>query len=221
MKASSFAKPVVALLGLLVAGAAPTPTSSKIVGDYVETRTASVFAGACHYNGEVVTTGREAIMAWNIQSGSWHNTDLSGLRAMASVTSSASLGDKLGMRKFELVIDPTATNAQAAAFTDFLKTHASAQLGELVAIRRASVSFTHDSQNIYVVSGPGFASMTVQPMPNNECCTQPELVWYSPLVSIEHRKVGYTRTASYVAGTNGDPWQRSDENSAFYGSLAF
>jgi hypothetical protein len=35
-------------------------------GDYVEVRTASVFAGACHYNGEVVTTGRDAIMAWNV-----------------------------------------------------------------------------------------------------------------------------------------------------------
>ena len=32
-------------------------------GDYVEVRTASVFAGACHYNGEVVTTGRDAMMA--------------------------------------------------------------------------------------------------------------------------------------------------------------
>jgi hypothetical protein len=221
MSASSLAKPVVALLGLLVAGAAPAPMSSKIVGDYVETRTASVFAGACHYNGEVVTTGREAIMAWNIQSGTWHNTDLSGLRAMASVTSSASLGDKLGTRKFELVIDPSATDAQIAAFTDLLKTHASAQLGQLIATRRAPVTFTHDSQNIYTASSPNFASMTVQPMPNNECCTQPELVWYSPLVSIEHRKVGYTRSAAYVAGTNGDPWQRGDENSAFYGALAF
>src|SRR5687767_11175075 len=38
-------------------------------GEYVEVRTASVFAGACHYNGEVVTTGRDALMAWNVTSG--------------------------------------------------------------------------------------------------------------------------------------------------------
>ena len=27
----------------------------SVRGDYVEVRTASVFAGACHYNGEIVT----------------------------------------------------------------------------------------------------------------------------------------------------------------------
>ena len=47
-------------------------------GDYVEVRTASVFAGACHYNGEVVTTGRDAMMAWNVTSGKWQGVDLSG-----------------------------------------------------------------------------------------------------------------------------------------------
>ena len=40
--------------------------NSSIKGDYVEVRTASVFAGACHFNGEVTTTGRDALMAWNI-----------------------------------------------------------------------------------------------------------------------------------------------------------
>ena len=32
--------------------------TESIKGDYVEVRTASVFAGACHFNGEVTTTGR-------------------------------------------------------------------------------------------------------------------------------------------------------------------
>src|ERR1044072_50430 len=60
-------------------------------GDYVEVRTASVFAVACHYNGEVVTTGRDALMAWNVTSGKWQNVDLSGVRAMAIVTSDSEL----------------------------------------------------------------------------------------------------------------------------------
>ena len=58
-------------------------------------------------------------------------------------------------------------------------------------------------------------------MPNDECCKQPNLVWYSPLMPLDHRKVGYTDSAAYLAGTVGDPWQRSDENSAFYGSFSF
>src|SRR6188474_3381125 len=62
-------------------------------GDYVEVRTASVFAGACHYNGEVVTTGRDALMAWNVTSGKWQGVDLTGVRAMAIVTADANLSD--------------------------------------------------------------------------------------------------------------------------------
>jgi hypothetical protein len=70
------------------------------------------------------------------------------------------------------------------------------------------------------VSADGFADMTVRALPNNECCTQPHLVWYTPLMPIQHRKVGYTESADYTAGTNGETWQREDENSAFYGSFS-
>jgi hypothetical protein len=67
-------------------------------GDYVEVRTASVFAGACHYNGEVVTTGRDAMMAWKVTSGKWQGVDLSGARAMAIITSDANLSDNNAAR---------------------------------------------------------------------------------------------------------------------------
>jgi hypothetical protein len=212
---------VLGIVALALSGAAPLPSSSKITGDYVETRTASVFAGACHFNGEYVTTGREAIMAWQINSGSWNGVDLTGLRAMASITASANLGDEHAVRKFELIVDPSATTAQVAAFTNLLQTRSAAELGTLVSTRCVPVMFTYDSNHAYTVRSDGFASLSVQPMPNNECCTQPQLVWYTPLVSVEHRKVGYTRSATYAAGTNGERWTTADENSSFYGSLAF
>src|SRR5438105_12700672 len=88
---------------------------TSVQGDYVEVRTASVFAGACHYNGEVVTTGRDAIMAWNFAAGVWQGTDLAGVRAMAAVTSDQSLGNEHAARKVELIVDSTATDAQARA----------------------------------------------------------------------------------------------------------
>ena len=50
---------------------------------------------------------------------------------------------------------------------------------------------------------------------------QPNLVWYSPLVHLTWRKVGYTINAAYVAGQISDPWQRSDENGAFYGEFGY
>ena len=72
-----------------------------------------------------------------------------------------------------------------------------------------------------MVKSAGYAAVIVNPMPDAACCKQPGLVWYSPLSPVEQRKVGFTQTAEYTAGTVGDAWEREGENSAFYGSFSF
>ncbi|HUO09643.1 MAG TPA: DUF1326 domain-containing protein [Phycisphaerae bacterium] len=193
--------------------------TTKVTGDYVEARTASVFAGACHYNGELVTTGDEAIAAWSISSGNWKGADLTGLRAVAAVACDKNLGQG-GNRRSELLVDSSATPAQVAAFTDLLRTECGKQLGSIVAVHQGPVSFTRDGRS-FTVKADGFASMSVDPMPNDECCKQPNLVWYSPLAPIDNRKVGYTNSAVYAAGIVGDRWDRGGENSAFYGTFSY
>src|SRR5260370_37509123 len=76
---------VVLLVWVGAVGLTSQAEQPNVKGDYVEVRTASVFAGACHYNGEVTTTWREALMAWDGTSGSWNGTDLTVLRAIALV----------------------------------------------------------------------------------------------------------------------------------------
>ena len=39
-------------------------------------------------------------------------------------------------------------------------------------------------------------------MPNDLCCKMPNLVWYTPLVGLENRKVGYTSKALYSGKTS-------------------
>jgi len=208
-------------LALLISATRPlSPSSSPIAGDYVEARTASVFAGACHYNGELVTVGQEAVAAWNFASGTFNGVDISGVHAVAAIGSDANLGQEKAARKSELVIDSTATDAQANAVAALLKEKCGQQLGEIVSVRRAPVSFSHES-NAYRVTADKFAAMSVRPMPNNECCAQPNLVWYQPLSPLKSRKVGYTDSASYSAGTVSDSWQREGENSAFYGAFSW
>jgi hypothetical protein len=191
----------------------------KVTGDYVEARTASVFAGACHYNGELVTTGEEAIAAWSISSGYWKGADLTGLRAIAAVAADKSLGQD-GDRRSELLVDSSATPAQVAALTDMIRTECCKQLGSIVSVHQGPITFTRTGRS-YAVKADGFASMSVDPMPNDECCKMPSLVWYSPLAPIENRKVGYTNSAAYAAGTVGDQWDRGGENSAFYGTFSY
>jgi hypothetical protein len=193
--------------------------ANNLRGDYVEARTASVFAGACHYNGELTTTGRDAVMAWNVSEGSWDGVKLAGVRAVAVVSSDANLSDTHAARRSELVVDDSATDAQAAAFVAALKEKYADALGKIVSVRRAPVVFRH-SDNSYAVGAPGTVALNVDAMPDNLCCRMPQLVWYEPLVPLSGRKVGYTKKATYLGGAVGDAWERAGENGAFYGSFS-
>ena len=187
-------------------------------GDYVEVRTASVFAGACHYNGEVVTTGRDAMMAWNVTSGKWQGVDLSGVRVLAIVSADANLGEDNAARQSEIIVDSNASRTQALAMINALKEKYAASLGNIVEVRSAPIKFERNGRTYAVLTNE--AAINVEAMPNDLCCKMPNLVWYSPLVGIEKRKVGYTSKALYSGKVVGEPWSRSGENSAFYGTFS-
>jgi hypothetical protein len=192
--------------------------SVSLRGEYVEVRTASVFAGACHYNGEVVTTGRDALMAWNVTSGKWQNVDLSGVRAMAIVSSKSNLSELNAARQSELIIDSAASREQSRAMLSALKEKYASSLGEIVEVRNAPITFEHKDRTYSVKADE--ATIDVEALPNDLCCKMPNLVWYKPLVGLENRKVGYTINATYRGRKVSDPWSRSGENSAFYGLFA-
>ena len=213
---------VVGLALALTCGAALKASRAEgdgVRGDYVEARTASVFAGACHYNGELTTTGRDALMAWNVTSGVWGGVNLAGVRALAVVSADANLADANAPRRSELTVDSSANEAQAAALVEALRGSYGATLGEVVSVRRAPVVFRHEG-GAYAV-GDSNAALNVEAMPDNLCCKMPQLVWYEPLVPIAGRKVGYTKKATYAGGPAGDAWERAGENGAFYGSFSF
>ena len=98
---------VIAVAALAVSATGLTADEKgRITGEYVEARTAEVFAGGCIMNSEAETMGRQAIMAWKITSGSFDGVALDGLTAVAAVA-----GDRnLGMREMGGE-EPTAVKA--------------------------------------------------------------------------------------------------------------
>jgi hypothetical protein len=198
--------------GLAAQASAPT-------GDYVEARTASVFAGACHYNGEYLSDGREAVLAWHFKTGDWHGTSLAGLSAVAVVRADNNLAEPTAHRATMLYVDSKATPIQQKALTEALTARYAHSLGTITASGAAPITFGHLASGGYRVSAPQVAALSVDALPNRECCKQPNLVWYTPLAPVTNRRVGYTQTASCTARTGGDAWTRGHENSAFYGTF--
>ena len=215
-------KGLLAVAAMLVAVSALVFSSQaenvSLRGDYVEVRTASVFAGACHYNGEVVTTGRNAMMAWNVTSGKWQGVDLSGVRVLAIVSADANLAEGNAARQSEIIIDANASRTQAFAMVNALKEKYAASLGKVVEVRSAPITFERNGRTYAIMTNE--AAINVEAMPNDLCCKMPNLIWYAPLVGLENRKVGYTAKALYSGKVVGEPWSRSGENSAFYGTFS-
>jgi hypothetical protein len=208
-----------ALCPAALAASPDAQPQNHIVGDYVEARTASVFAGPCHFNAELTTTGREAEMAWHVREGVWNGTSLDGLTALASVVSQANLKDEGAGRRSVLFIDSSATEAQAAAFADAVKVKYGKSVGEIVAVKRMPIKFAKTGES-YRVNADGLTKLTVDAMPNHACCTMPNLVWYKPLVELKDRRVGYTRSSGITDKTMQTAWEKNNQNTAFYGEFS-
>src|SRR6476660_10298918 len=112
---------VSAFLTLLAVVAVAAP-SSQITGQYLETRSADVYVGQCFANGEVNTTGQEAIVAWHISEGKWDGVALDGLTIVGAIKAQATLGDPYGKpypAKSVLLVDRQATPEQRQALINF------------------------------------------------------------------------------------------------------
>src|SRR5689334_14785347 len=78
-------------LGICSGALAAPPASVHMSGEYVEARTCNVYTGACHAMSEATTTGREALMAWDIKQGTVDGVKLNGVKVVAAVTADANL----------------------------------------------------------------------------------------------------------------------------------
>src|ERR1700704_343155 len=113
-------------LSLLIVAAVLLMTTAasaqQIRGEYLETRSADVYTGQCFANGEVNLVGKEAILAWRVQSGSWDGVPLEGLSVAAAVRAKGTLGDPYENpypAKAVLLVDDQATVPQQAALVNF------------------------------------------------------------------------------------------------------
>lgn len=207
-----------ALLGITLLGPGLAARAAAPTGDYVEARTASVFAGACHYGGEYESDGHEAVSAWHFTGGDWHGVSLAGLSAVAVVRADSNLGIAGVKRSTMLYVDAKANPAQRAALAQALSTRYAKSLGTVNSVTPTAITFTHPKDG-FRVQAPGVAALSIAALPDRACCKQPNLVWYAPLAPLTDRRVGYTQLASCTAKTGGDAWSRGNENSAFYGTF--
>jgi hypothetical protein len=187
-----------------------------ITGIYFESRTCSIFAGPCHYNGEVMSDGRGAIVALGFQSGA----GLAGLSAAAVVLGDENL-NRSDQRKAVIYIDVAATEEQGQRMTELLK--ARAGFGMVLAVRPATIHFEVSGldSNLSVKSGD---SIVISAQTNgSDCknCSMPGILWYKPLVHGTDTKVATVQKQTFSDAILGETWSRGEEAAAFVGTFAW
>ena len=188
------------------AGATPS-------GTYVEARSATVYAGACHYNAEVQSQGRQALVGWSFAGGGYAGESFAGLAVAAAVSSETNL--KEGAERTAVVyLDENASAGQRDALLGWLQVHAAETLGSIVATHVAPVRFRADGDD-YILSAGDDLELDLVAMPDRSCCSMPENRWYEPLGTVRDSVVGKSRACRFAGGEGQPQWSYVDANNAF------
>ena len=201
------------LTGLLMSG---LPAFEAPAGEYVEARTASVFAGACHYNGEYTTQGRRAVLGWSIERGLEMGVDLSGVQVVALVECDENLAELDAPRTSVVQVEGTPLQRELAL--SWLRREHGATLGDIVEIQERDDLYVDVDGDRFVVEANG-VELSGDTMADRACCKMPFHVWYDPMQTVEGRLVGCPDT--FTVDTTTLDWliDRPGENNAFFGQF--
>src|SRR6202158_2843604 len=122
-------------------------------GSYVEARTAEVFTGGCIMNSEAQTMGKEAVLAWRVDRGSFNGVSLDGLSVVAALSGDRNLGmtemggDKPTVRS-AVFVDQRANPAQQIALVAMVNELSKGLVGTIVQVAAAPIQFADHGSEI-------------------------------------------------------------------------
>ena len=208
----------------LTAGTLAAGSSGTISGEYVEARTAEVFAGGCVMNSEAETVGRQAVMAWKIDRGSYQGVSLDGLAVVAALN-----GDRnLGMREMggeapqnvraALVVDARATDAQRDALVAMARDLSKDVVQEIVSVTPAQITYRGDTDRI-AVSAPNVQLTVNKQLKHDPSCGA--MQWFRPLTTVRQGTLGVAEAHAFSGAALGTKWSDPNKRSAFFAKFTY
>lgn len=199
-------KNVGAILFLAATLAAAEP-GTPIAGDYVEARSNHVYTCGCLYSGEMVTDGREAIVIWNFDRGSYRGKSLEGVRVAAVLNSEESLSLEGRARRAVLYLDGIRSDAEKDAVISLLNERYARLIGEIMAVHRAEIVFEKGPGRVSVRI-PGIAEVSARSAVLPDDAHLGSLLWYAPFVPLADSTLAMTLLYEYQGADFGKRWWR-------------
>lgn len=198
--------------------------NGTLSGSYVEARTAEVFAGGCIMNSEAETVGRQAVMAWKIDRGSYRGVRLDGLAVMAAVN-----GDRnLGMREMggeapqlveaAIVVDARADEAQREALVAMARDLSKHVVKDVVSVTAAPITYWSDAERI-AIAAPQVQLTVNKAMTHDPSCGA--MQWFRPLTTIQQGTMGVAEAHAFSGSALGTRWSDPHKRSAFFATFTY
>ncbi|HJZ89959.1 MAG TPA: DUF1326 domain-containing protein [Gemmataceae bacterium] len=209
----------VLLLPLLIS----LDSSATVRGQYVEARTCDVFAGSCFANADTGITGKNAVLAWKVESGTVAGTKVDGLGVVAVLSATETLGLKQSAPgRAVVIVDDRATKAQREALVKFAKAQAGSLIGEVLAVHVAPVDLT-----ICKCDGEGCATLKAGSVKISTRCIDVdhdkacgnETTLYPPLAKGVAAKAAFAVEHSFTGKELNETWNDGGRRGAFVGSF--
>ena len=197
--------------------------NGSVTGTYAEARTAEVFAGGCVMNSEAGTAGRQAVLAWKVDRGSFSGVPLDNLSIVAAVAGDQNLGiQEIGgtkpTTKAAVYVDERASPAQQAALVAMAHELSRGIVGNVVQVTQAPIQFTEDSDEIRVSAGQVALDVNKH-MEHDASCGG--MRWFNPLSSVSNATLGTTNRHMFNGSALGTKWSDPNKKSAFFGTFSY
>jgi hypothetical protein len=196
--------------------------ATAISGDYVEARTAEVFAGGCIMGSEGEAAGREAILAWRVGRGQVNGVSLDGLSVVAIVAGDVNLGThELGgvaptKVRSALRIDERATPVQREALVALARALAPAMLKDIIDVKAVPIAFSRNADRLAVTAGEASLDVATKVDHSPTCGA---IQWFTPLAATTQSALGNTTSESWSGSSLGTQWSMGDKRASFYGAF--
>jgi uncharacterized protein DUF1326 len=216
-----------ALIAAALAALAASPLlaggKGTVSGAYVEARTAEVFTGGCIMNSEAETMGKEALLAWKVDRGTFNGIAIDGLSVVAAVSGDKNLGmpemggEKPSVRS-ALFVDQRANPAQQLALVAMANELSKGLVGTIVQVTSTPIQFADHGSEILVTAGP--ASLDVNKhLTHDPTCGA--MQWFHPLAAVDAAAIGVAAEHAFTGSALGTKWSDPNKRSAFFGTFTY
>jgi hypothetical protein len=216
-----------AVLSLFAAVLAPSFAAAEDVsGIYMEARTCQVYTGPCFANAEVNLTGKDALMAWNIEDGKKSGVDISGLSVVLVLAASDTLAfegvNDPKQMKAAILVDEKASEEQREALIAFAKEHAGRAGKNVVRVDSAPITMSLDTGTLKgnLKAGKSVKLITRKAR-QGDCICMNEVAYYPPLTQLTNFATGVATEGEFSGKGLGTSWSIPQSRSAYIGTFTY